>query len=604
MSGRVPGRNDTRSLFADIYEVANQNTIFSHIANLYNLYVYFWRWAIWKAFEAHGDGPGVVAFITAASWLTGPGFMGLRQLVRQICDEAWILDLGGDNRGANPEENVFAIETPVAVVVLARDGASDRSRPARVHYRRVYGTAEEKLRAMHAIAEADIPLVGQWADAPTGWLDPFVPPTGDAAWADLPLVTNIFPWQQPGCKFGRTWPIAPSAELLERRWHRFAAASRAEKRALFYTAKTGRNIDTSVNPLPRLSETRAGTPHQPITRYGYRSFDRHWAFHDPRMAKTDSPSLWQSLSNRQIFFSSLLTGTIAQGPALTLSTYAPDLHFFRGNFGGKDIIPLYRDPTAHEPNVTLGLPGVLADRLGIDAPTPEDIAAYVYALLSTSAYQERFADELRTPGLRVPITADATLWEETLAAGRELIWLHSYAERFRNQDAGRGGQVPFVDGIGWTEAVSTMPSGTSAVRYDEKTQTLVVGDGQVSGVRPDVWAYSVSGMSVVAKWLGYRTARPTGRAASSTSALDQMRPASWPDEWNDELLDLLRVLTITLDRQQMLADLLTKSARALLFLLPSSRCRARRKGGFRRRSRANLRLRLNKPSRPLFALFI
>jgi predicted helicase len=125
--------------------VANRNTIFSHIANLYNLYVYFWRWAIWKAFEAHGDGPGVVAFITAASWLTGPGFMGLRQLVREICDEAWVLDLGGDNRGANPEENVFAIETPVAIVVLARDDVSDRNRPARVHYRRVYGTAEEKI---------------------------------------------------------------------------------------------------------------------------------------------------------------------------------------------------------------------------------------------------------------------------------------------------------------------------------------------------------------------------------------------------------------------------------------------------------------------------
>ena len=152
---------------------------------------------------------------------------------------------------------------------------------------------------------------------------------------------------------------------------------------------------------------------------------------------------------------------IAQGPAFTLSTYVPDLHFFRGNFGGKDIIPLYRDATAREPNVTLGLARVLADRLGIDPPAPEDIAAYVYALLSASAYQARFADELRTPGLRVPITADAALWEETLAAGRELIWLHSYAERFRNQDLGRGGQVPFVDGIGWTEPVSTMPSGTA-----------------------------------------------------------------------------------------------------------------------------------------------
>ena len=558
VNGRVPGRNDERGLFADIYEAAVQNTNFAHLSGLYNLYVYFWRWAIWKAFEAHGEGPGIVAFITGASWLTGPGFMGLRQLVREICDEAWVIDLGGDNRGANPEENVFAIETPVAVVVLARDGASNRASPALVRYRRVHGTAQEKLRAMQAIAEAAAPLAGPWIEASTGWRDPFVPAAGDAAWTDLPLVTNIFPWQQPGCKFGRTWPIAPSPELLRRRWERFAAASIAEKRDLYFTAATGRNVDTSVGSLPKLSKTQAGSSHQPISCYAYRSFDRQWAFNDPRMAKTDSPSLWQSLSKRQVFFSSLLTGQIAQGPALSLSAYVPDLHFFRGNFGGKDVTPLYRDAAAREANVTRGLARVLADLLGINEPFPEDIAAYVYALLSASAYQTRFADALRTPGLRVPITADAALWQEVAAAGRELVWLHSYAERFRDPDAGRGEQVPLVEGIGWTEPVSTMPADASAIRYDEETQTLVVGDGQVSGVRPDVWAYSVSGMRVVAKWLGYRTARPIGRAASSTSALDHMRPATWPDEWNDELLDLLRVLTITLDRQDRLADLLAK----------------------------------------------
>ena len=88
IDGVVPGRSDeTQSLFDDILDVAREHTIFSHHASLYNLYVYFWRWAIWKAFEAHGDGPGIVSFITASSWLHGPGFVGLRQLVRQTCDE-------------------------------------------------------------------------------------------------------------------------------------------------------------------------------------------------------------------------------------------------------------------------------------------------------------------------------------------------------------------------------------------------------------------------------------------------------------------------------------------------------------------------------------
>ena len=65
-------------------------------------------------------------------------------------------------------------------------------------------------------------------------------------------------------------------------------------------------------------------------------------------------------------------------------------------------------------------------------------------------------------------------------------------------------------------------------------------------------------MTVLRKWLGYRTAKGTGRAASSSSALDRIRPTEWADEWNDELLDLIRVLSLTLDKQDQLADLLER----------------------------------------------
>jgi hypothetical protein len=568
IDGQVPGRNSDQSLFDDILDVAKAHTIFSHHASLYNLYVYFWRWAIWKAFEAHGDGPGIVAFITANSWLHGPGFVGLRQLARETADEIWVIDLGGDNKGANPEDNIFAIGTPVAIAVLVRDGASDRSEPARVHYRRVRGTSEGKLAALQRLAELDDPMSGEWQDAPSGWLDPMMPPTGDAEWEDMPLITDLFPWQQPGCMFNRTWPIAPSAAILTSRWEKFANAPAAEKSDLFVTASSGRNVETKVAGLPTLASTQAGDPAPRIVRYGYHSFDRHWAFDDPRMAKTESPSLWQSRSERQIYLCSLLTAPISTGPAMTASIEVPDKHYFRGSYGGKDIIPLYRDAAATQPNLPSGLPKTLGKRLGLSPPSGEDIAAYVYALLSATAYQLRFAAALERPGLRVPLTADSDLWSEAVAAGRELLWLHSFAERFIDPAAGRPAQVPEVEGIGWDEAVSRLPANTGEVSYNEETGTLTIGDGQLSGVRPEVWAYSVSGMQVIPKWLGYRTRTGTGRAVNSTSALDHIRPDSWADEWNDELLDLIRVLTLTVDRQASLSDLLDRVCSGVL--IPAS----------------------------------
>jgi len=557
VEGRVPGRKKPTSLFDDILDVARKKTIFSHHASLYNLYVYFWRWAIWKSFEAHGDGPGVVAFITASSWLAGPGFVGLRQLVRQSCDEAWVIDLGGDNKGANPEENIFSIETPVAIVILVRVAGKNPKLPAEVHYRKINGTAAQKLEAMAAIAASETPLSGTWTDSPTGWTEPFTPQTGDSHWYEMPSLADIFPWQQPGCKFGRTWPISASKAVLEDRWERFVSAPTEEKPSLFSTANSGRTTYTNVGTFRRLIDTTEGEPFQPIVRYGFRSFDRQWAFQDPRMAKTESPSLWATSSDKQIFLSSLMTGKISTGPSLTVSAHVPDLHYFSGR-GGKDIIPLYRNALGTQPNLPKGLAKFLAKRLEIPLPSVEDIAAYTYTILSCSEYRERFAKALETPGARVPVTTNPALWGEAVSLGRYLIWLHTYAERFRDSSEGRGRNVPLVAGIGWNLPVTVMPSDTSAIAYDANNGLLTVGNGVISGVSLEVWSYSVSGMPVLKKWLGYRTLKGTGKATSSKSLLDKIRPVEWLDEWNDELLDLIRVLTITIEKQVLAADLLMR----------------------------------------------
>lgn len=116
--------------------------------------------------------------------------------------------------------------------------------------------------------------------------------------------------------------------------------------------------------------------------------------------------------------------------------------------------------------------------------------------------------------------------------------------------------MPLVDGIGWDAPVRTLPDTMKQVGYDAATGTLTIGDGRVGGVRPEIWAYSVSGMQILPKWIGYRTRKGTGRATASKSALDHIRPVEWHDDWNDELLDLIRVLTLSVEREPELLSLL------------------------------------------------
>src|SRR5438874_10933082 len=86
------------------------------------------------------SGRGIISFITASSYLRGPGFVGMRQKMREAFDELWILDLEGDNLGARKTENVFAIQTPVCIAVGVRYGREKTNSLARTRYSRISGT--------------------------------------------------------------------------------------------------------------------------------------------------------------------------------------------------------------------------------------------------------------------------------------------------------------------------------------------------------------------------------------------------------------------------------------------------------------------------------
>ena len=78
------------------------------------LSVAFWRWAIWKLFEAeNAPRRGVVAFITNRKFLTGWPYAGLRSMMRRRFDRIEIIDLRGDRRGGRAgvdgDQGVFNI---------------------------------------------------------------------------------------------------------------------------------------------------------------------------------------------------------------------------------------------------------------------------------------------------------------------------------------------------------------------------------------------------------------------------------------------------------------------------------------------------------------
>src|SRR5207249_326570 len=112
---------------------------------------------------------GIVSFISASSFLEGPAFVGMREHLRRSADEVLIIDLGGEGRGTRKTENVFEIQTPVAITIAARYGAPRVDRPAKVSLARITGTRSDKLRALKAITRfSDL----DWAECQTEWQAP------------------------------------------------------------------------------------------------------------------------------------------------------------------------------------------------------------------------------------------------------------------------------------------------------------------------------------------------------------------------------------------------------------------------------------------------
>jgi len=344
-------------------------------------------------------------------------------------------------------------------------------------------------------------------------------------------------------QFKRSWPIGETPEVLKRRWQ---ALLGTRNRKLAFKETRDRVISRDYPKLedptqrePAIVGLQPGAPYPTLKRVAYRSFDRQWVLADNRLGDYLRPTLFHAHSERQVYMTSLLTDVLGAGPAAVAAAYIPDLHHFR-NRGARDVIPLWRDAAASDANVTAGVLPALSAALGRPV-SAADLFAYCYAILATPRYVAHFWDELTIPGPRIPISKDPALFGRAVALGRRLIWLHTYGERFAPPGA-KAGRVPVGTARCQRGTPTTPAEYPESFAYDEAAQELRVGKGLFSGVRPQVWAFSISGLDVVKSWLAYRMRQRAGR---KSSPLDDIRPETW--EFDEELLQLLWVLDATVD---------------------------------------------------------
>lgn len=575
--GWIEKGSDGRPAPMDLWTPPADWGLGAHAKHLKNLYVYFWRWATWKVFgagfeETTGLKPageaGAVCFITASGFLSGPGFARMREDMRRSCSDIWVIDCSPEGHQPAVQSRLFpTVMQEICIVLAVRRPGTDPAIPARIrHLALPEGPREAKFAALGALS-----LTGEvWTDAETGWTDPLLPPrAGD--WASYPALPDLFGWSTPGVKTHRTWVIAPDAASLASRWDALKGARDPQKKALMFHPDRDRTLERTVavplgrhelRPVP-VAKDKGGVV-APV-RYAFRSFDRQWIIPDHRLLSQARPLLWSENGGGQVFFTGLLDHEPGAGPGVTISSSIPDNDHFRGSFGGR-VFPLWRDAEGTAPNVKSALLAHLTKALARPVTAP-DVMAYVAALLAHPGFVARFRDDLLRPGLRVPVTADAALFGRAVDLGAQVIWLHTYGERFVDPACGRpagaprlprgtGPMIPMQGAI--PGAPEPLPD---EIGYDASSRRLLVGRGWVENVPPEVWAYQVSGRHVLRQWFSYRKrdrSRPVIGERKAPSPLESIQPAHWPPEYTEDLINLLHVLgwLVTLEPAQ--ADLLDR----------------------------------------------
>ncbi|WP_244499737.1 type ISP restriction/modification enzyme [Tardiphaga robiniae] len=548
----------------------------AHTKHLKNLYVYFWRWATWKVFgtgnyAATGfpdkDQEGIVCFITVAGFLNGPGFEKMRDDLRRTCSAIWIIDCSPEGHQPEVATRVFqGVQQPVCIVLAARKLEKDSEAPARVRFLALpEGRRETKFAALGNVSLAN----KDWLDCSPDWRAPFLP-DATGLWATLPALADLFNYDGSGVMPGRTWIIAPDVETLNDRWSHLVVEKDLTRKELHPHEGGDKTVSKGSTKGLAGHENRSdavkndNAPSVSPTRYGVRSFDRQWIIPDGRLINRPNPTLWNAYSLKQVYLTAPEDRSPSNGPALTFTDLIPDLHHYNGR-GGR-VHPLWSDRAATQPNVNPALLAHLAKIFG-QAVKAEDVLAYIAALMAHPAFTTRFAPDLVRPGLRVPFTADASLFAEAVALGSEVIWLHCYGERFADPKAGRPKSPPRLP-KGSSPTIpedGTIPSAPEplpdTMDYDPATQRLSIGKGFVDNVTPQMWVYEVSGKQVLWQWFSYRRrdrTRPIIGDRRPPSPLDSIQPEGWLAEYTTDLLDLLNVLGRLIALEPKQADLLER----------------------------------------------
>ena len=448
----------------------------------YDSYVKAFRWASDRIPQNEG---GIVAFISNGAWLDGIGQDGMRRCIEEEFTSVYVLNLRGNQRTSGELSRkeggkIFGSgsRTPIAITFLVKNPAK-KGQKAVIHYHDIgdYLTREQKLKLVKDFRSISSQKL-EWQ---------IITPNDKADWINqrdgvfdnlIPLFDkkgiSVFNHNGPAVATGRdVWVNNFSNSQLDDNINYLINNYNAQCRK-FQTIKSQEKalsvesfIDTDTT---KVSWTRSlknflsrGTllkfERERLMECSYRPFCVTNLYYSPSLI--ESPGQCKDLfplnTDKVIL---CVNGKGSNKDASTIVThYIPDYQLqFNCQF-----YPLYWYEENKNPQATLfddaettkyirrdGITDWILKEVrnrfgGTKAITKEHIFYYVYGLLHSPQYRERFADDLKKSLPRIPIVDNVQDFMAFYKAGKELADLHLNYEQGINIPATEQGAVAYSE---------------------------------------------------------------------------------------------------------------------------------------------------------------
>ena len=475
-------------------------------------YVKFIRWAQWRI-DINGE--GIIGYIVNNSFLDGRTFRGMRQSLLTSFNTIYLLNLHGSIRRQEAEstrqkdENVFDISQGVCILLCIKERGNFEQ--AKVYYADIWGSREERY---NMLSETDVQST-EWTELePISSLYLFVPQAMDysAEYENGWDISNIFLTRKVGMTTGRDrLTIHLTAEEVRETVTDFVSLSVEDARERY---RLGRDTLHWQTQRAQVDLRNHSDVEGHITPIRYRPFDARWTYYTGQSGFHSRPSndVMRHLQkdNLALCVCHIVTTSVWQHVLITDKITEKSYISNRGSESAH-VFPLYLypDPEGLEISTERSLnfkPAFLtafseALELPQTAPfnlpegiSPEEILGYIYAILFSPTYRERYYEFLKYDFPRIPLPSDIEYFRKLAALGQNLIDCHLLnASRPEVAPTARAGR-PRHRFEGEGDAV------VSKVRY-AGGHVWINPTQHFTDVPEAVWEYEIGAYQICEKWL-------------------------------------------------------------------------------------------------------